>query len=65
MYETFDKELYGYFEETGFDYFPILLSTFPYHLEMVCCMKERNVEKALEMFDKIVALDLEIYGRIE
>lgn len=65
MYETFDDELYGYFEEKDFDYFPILLGTFPYHLEMVQMMKERNVEEALKRYDKIVALDLEIYKRIE
>ena len=65
MYETFDDELYGYFKEKDFDYFQILLKTFPYHLEMVQMMKERNVEEALKRYDKIVALDLEIYKRIE
>lgn len=65
MYETFDNELYGYFEDKDFDYFPILLQTFPLHLEMVRMMKERNAKEALKRFDQIVALDLEIYGRIE
>ncbi|GAA0804579.1 FadR family transcriptional regulator [Clostridium sp. AF19-22AC] len=65
MYETFDNDLYGYFEDKDFDYLPILLQTFPYHLEMVRMMKERNVEEALKRFDKIVALDLEIYGQIK
>lgn len=65
MYETFDDELYGYFDDKGFDYQAILLETFPYHLEMVQMMKERNIQGALEKYDNIVALDLEIYGRIE
>lgn len=65
MYETFDNELYGYFEDKDFDYLPILLQTFPLHLEMVRMMKERNAGEALKRFDQIVALDLEIYGRIE
>ena len=65
MYETFDDELYGYFDDKGFDYQAILLETFPYHLEMVQMMKERNIQGALEKYDNIVALDLEIYGRSE
>ena len=65
MYETFDDELYGYFDDKGFDYQAILLETFPYHLEMVQMMKEWNIQGALEKYDNIVALDLEIYGRIE
>lgn len=60
MYETFDNELYGYFEDKDFDYLPILLQTFPLHLEMVRMMKERNAGEALKRFDQIVALDLEI-----
>lgn len=64
MYETFDKELYAYFEDTKFDYYSILLSTFPYHLEMVRMMRARDVEGALKNFDKIVELDLEIYQRV-
>lgn len=65
MYETFDEELYAYFEGQEFDYNVILLQTFPYHLEMVQMMKERNVPEALSIYDKIVELDLKIYGRIE
>lgn len=64
MYETFDEELYRHYDEINFDYYSILLKTFPYHLEMVRSMKERNVEEALKNFDKIVELDLEIYRKI-
>ena len=65
MYETFDDELYGYFEDTDFDYNSILLQTFPYHLEMVQMMRERNIPGALKKYDKIVELDLEVYNKIE
>lgn len=64
MYESFDKELYGYFDDKDFDYLSILLQTFPYHLEMVRRMKERDVEAALKNYDEIVELDLKIYRRI-
>lgn len=64
MYETFDDELYGYFDDKDFDYQSILLKTFPYHLEMVQMMKEKNIQGALEKYDNIINLDLEIYGKI-
>ncbi len=65
MYETFDDELYGYCERAHIDYNAILLQTFPYHLEMVKQMRKRNVEAALQNYDKIVELDLQIYARIQ
>lgn len=65
MYETFDDELYGYFEDKDFDYNEILLQTFPYHLEMVQMMRERNVPEALKRYNQIIELDLQIYKQIE
>lgn len=65
MYETFDEELYGYFADKDFEYNVILLETFPYHLEMVQMMRERNIQEALKRHDKIIELDLKIYGQIK
>ncbi|MGL6200628.1 MAG: FadR/GntR family transcriptional regulator [Lachnospiraceae bacterium] len=64
-YETFDDELYGYFDDKDFDYKPVLLKTFEYHLEMVKSMKERNVAETLKNYDEVVRLDLEVFGRIK
>lgn len=65
MYESFDDRLYSFFDDKDFDYKNILLQTFPYHLEMVHMMKKRDVQGALENFDKIVELDLTVYSMIE
>ena len=65
MYETFDDELYGYFDGKEFDYQAVLLRTFPYHLEMVQMMRKKNIQGALEKYDNIIKLDLEIYGKIQ
>ena len=64
MYETFDDEVYSHFDAIKYDYMSELLKTFPYHLEMVKRMKKRDVIGALEMYDKVVELDVRLYKRI-
>lgn len=64
MYESFDPELYGYCDKANINYLAILLETFPHHLDMVRHMRARNVGAALESYDRVVELDLQIYGRI-
>lgn len=64
MYESFDPELYGYCDKANINYLAILLETFPHHLDMVRYMRDRNVKAALECYDRILELDLQIYGKI-
>lgn len=65
IYETFDAQLYAYFKKEKFDYHSILLETFPYHLELVRKMKERDVAGALKNYDAIVDLDFKIYRKYD
>lgn len=65
MYESFNLQLHSYFVEEHFDFQNIMLKTFPYHLEMIRYMRERNVAEVLKMYDTIVELDLKIYRKIE
>ena len=43
------------------DYLSDLIDTIPYHLEMVLRMKERDIQGALEKYDKITEIDLKVY----
>lgn len=64
MYESFNQQLHRYFRETHFDFQSIMLATFPYHLELLRYMRERNVTKVLKIYDKIVEMDLQVYRKI-
>lgn len=65
MYESFNQQLHSYFVEEHFDFHSIMLATFPYHLDLVRYMRERNVAEVLRIYDRIVELDLKIYRKIE
>lgn len=65
IYETLDAQLYTYFKKEKFDYHSILLDTFPYHLELVRKMRERDVAAVLENYDRIIDLDYKIYRKYE
>ena len=50
-----------YMDQREMDYLSDLIDTIPYHLEMVLRMKERDIQGALEKYDKITEIDLKVY----
>lgn len=42
-----------------------ILDTVPYHRELIKAMKQRNVERAVMIYRKIVEIDIEVYSMIQ
>lgn len=65
---TFAEYNASYFN-TGFgiinDKNQSVLDTIPLHLELVKCMKKRDAERAIKVYDKIVAIDISIYSLVQ
>lgn len=65
VFEEFDKKYFIYYNkdfETRYN--QLASDTMPYHLEMIKAMEERDVQKALLWYQKIIDIDMVIYGEM-
>ena len=42
-----------------------VLDTIPLHLELVECMKKKNIKRAVQVYDEIVKIDISIYSLVQ